>query len=83
MLTAIQCTFYSFLVLLVMYVLSCYFVFQKYMPLRKTGEEMNFTYVECLLYTFHHLANKVRNVLLFCILPCSQISYYPGFERLS
>lgn len=34
---------------------------QKYMPRKKTGEEMNFTYVECLLYTFHHLAHKVPN----------------------
>ncbi|KAK4755594.1 hypothetical protein SAY87_009351 [Trapa incisa] len=34
---------------------------KKYMPGRKTGEEMNFTYVECLLYTFHHLAHKVPN----------------------
>ncbi|KAF4388850.1 hypothetical protein F8388_019029 [Cannabis sativa] len=34
---------------------------KKYMPRRKTGEEMNFTYVECLLYTFHHLAQKVPN----------------------
>ncbi|KAK3039910.1 hypothetical protein RJ639_027745, partial [Escallonia herrerae] len=34
---------------------------KKYMPLRKTGEEMNFTYVECLLYTFHHLASKAPN----------------------
>ncbi|KAF5474487.1 hypothetical protein F2P56_006381 [Juglans regia] len=34
---------------------------KKYMPRRKTGEEMNFTYVECLLYTFHHLAHKVPN----------------------
>ncbi|XP_071736157.1 apoptosis inhibitor 5-like protein API5 [Rutidosis leptorrhynchoides] len=34
---------------------------KKYMPLRKTGEEMNFTYVECLLYTFHHLAQKAPN----------------------
>ncbi|KAI4296857.1 hypothetical protein L6164_036777 [Bauhinia variegata] len=34
---------------------------KKYMPLRKTGEETNFTYVECLLYTFHHLAHKVPN----------------------
>ncbi|GMN43624.1 hypothetical protein TIFTF001_012829 [Ficus carica] len=34
---------------------------KKYMPPRKTGEEMNFTYVECLLYTFHHLAHKVPN----------------------
>lgn len=34
---------------------------QKYMPRRKTGEEMNFTYVECLLYTFHHLAHKTPN----------------------
>ncbi|XP_031496834.1 apoptosis inhibitor 5-like protein API5 isoform X2 [Nymphaea colorata] len=33
----------------------------KYMPRRKTGEEMNFTYVECLLYTFHHLAHKTPN----------------------
>ncbi|XP_054778743.1 apoptosis inhibitor 5-like protein API5 [Prosopis cineraria] len=34
---------------------------KKYMSWRKTGEEMNFTYVECLLYTFHHLAHKVPN----------------------
>ncbi|XP_023518315.1 apoptosis inhibitor 5-like protein API5 [Cucurbita pepo subsp. pepo] len=34
---------------------------KKYMPGRKTGEEMNFTYVECLLYTFHHLSHKVPN----------------------
>ncbi|XP_071930547.1 apoptosis inhibitor 5-like protein API5 isoform X1 [Coffea arabica] len=34
---------------------------KKYMPIRKTGEEMNFTYVECLLYTFHHLAYKAPN----------------------
>ncbi|KAF5473018.1 hypothetical protein F2P56_009665 [Juglans regia] len=34
---------------------------KNYMPRRKTGEEMNFTYVECLLYTFHHLAHKVPN----------------------
>ncbi|XP_076903556.1 apoptosis inhibitor 5-like protein API5 isoform X2 [Bidens hawaiensis] len=34
---------------------------KKYMPRRKTGEEMNFTYVECMLYTFHHLANKAPN----------------------
>ncbi|KAL5554029.1 hypothetical protein UlMin_041430 [Ulmus minor] len=34
---------------------------KKYMPRRKTGEEMNFTYVECLLYTFHHLVHKVPN----------------------
>ncbi|KAF9588135.1 hypothetical protein IFM89_007611 [Coptis chinensis] len=33
---------------------------KKYMPKRKT-EEMNFTYVECLLYTFHHLAYKTPN----------------------
>lgn len=36
------------------------------MPARKTGEEMNFTYVECLLYAFHHLAHKVANEILFC-----------------
>ncbi|XP_042508084.1 apoptosis inhibitor 5-like protein API5 isoform X2 [Macadamia integrifolia] len=34
---------------------------KKYMPRRKAGEEMNFTYVECLLYTFHHLAHKTPN----------------------
>lgn len=38
---------------------------QKYMPGRKTGEEMNFTYVECLLYTFHHLAHKVSSFFFF------------------
>ncbi|CAA3011622.1 Apoptosis inhibitor 5 homolog [Olea europaea subsp. europaea] len=34
---------------------------KKYMPQRKAGEEMNFTYVECLLYAFHHLAHKAPN----------------------
>ncbi|XP_044461045.1 apoptosis inhibitor 5-like protein API5 isoform X1 [Mangifera indica] len=35
---------------------------KKYMPLRKTGgEEMNFTYVECLLFAFHHMAHKAPN----------------------
>ncbi|OWM77377.1 apoptosis inhibitor 5-like protein API5 [Punica granatum] len=34
---------------------------KKYMPGRKTGDEMNFTYVECLLYAFHHLAHKAPN----------------------
>ncbi|KAM3204321.1 apoptosis inhibitor 5-like protein API5 isoform X2 [Capsicum annuum] len=34
---------------------------KKYMPRRKAGEEMNFTYVECLLYTFHQLAHKAPN----------------------
>uniref|UniRef100_A0A1D1ZCQ9 Apoptosis inhibitor 5 n=1 Tax=Anthurium amnicola TaxID=1678845 RepID=A0A1D1ZCQ9_9ARAE len=34
---------------------------KKYMPRRKTGEEMNFNFVECLLYTFHHLAHKTPN----------------------
>ncbi|XP_047308172.1 apoptosis inhibitor 5-like protein API5 [Impatiens glandulifera] len=32
-----------------------------YMPRKKSAEEMNFTYVECLLYTFHHLASKAPN----------------------
>ncbi|KAL2926822.1 Apoptosis inhibitor 5-like protein API5, partial [Bienertia sinuspersici] len=36
-------------------------VLKKYMPRKRTAEEMNFTYVECLLYTFHHLASKVPN----------------------
>ncbi|MBA0811656.1 hypothetical protein Gohar_003532, partial [Gossypium harknessii] len=34
---------------------------KKYMPRRKTGEETNFTYVECLLFSFHHLAHKAPN----------------------
>ncbi|KAH9621900.1 hypothetical protein KSS87_000189 [Heliosperma pusillum] len=34
---------------------------KKYMPQKRTGEEMNFTYAECLLYTFHHLASKTYN----------------------
>ncbi|XP_073140636.1 apoptosis inhibitor 5-like protein API5 [Henckelia pumila] len=34
---------------------------KKAMPRRKAGEEMNFTSVECLLYTFHHLAHKAPN----------------------
>ncbi|KAI4368142.1 hypothetical protein MLD38_016734 [Melastoma candidum] len=34
---------------------------KKYMPRKKTGEEMNFTYVECLLYAFHHFAHKAPN----------------------
>ncbi|KAK8608055.1 hypothetical protein V6N13_023490 [Hibiscus sabdariffa] len=34
---------------------------KKYMPARKTGEETNFTYVECLLFSFHHLAHKAPN----------------------
>ncbi|KAF3609745.1 hypothetical protein DY000_02047299, partial [Brassica cretica] len=31
---------------------------KKYMPARKTGEEMNFTYVECLLYVLNHMVHK-------------------------
>ncbi|KAJ4830682.1 hypothetical protein Tsubulata_027994 [Turnera subulata] len=34
---------------------------KKYMPRRKTGEETNFTYVECLLFAFHRLAHKAPN----------------------
>ncbi|KAB5560664.1 hypothetical protein DKX38_005621 [Salix brachista] len=34
---------------------------KKYMPRRRSGEEKNFTYVECLLYAFHHLAHKAPN----------------------
>ncbi|KAL9270217.1 Apoptosis inhibitor 5-like protein [Drosera capensis] len=33
---------------------------KKHMPGRKT-EEMNFSYVECLLYAFHHLTSKASN----------------------
>uniref|UniRef100_A0A5B7BF11 Putative apoptosis inhibitor 5 n=1 Tax=Davidia involucrata TaxID=16924 RepID=A0A5B7BF11_DAVIN len=29
--------------------------------IRRKIEELNFTYVECLLYTFHHLAHKTPN----------------------
>lgn len=34
---------------------------QKYMVRRKI-EEVNYTCIECLLYTFHHLAHKVRDI---------------------
>lgn len=34
-------------------------VLQKYMPGKKV-DDINHNYVECLLYTFHHLAHKVR-----------------------
>ncbi|KAH7428147.1 hypothetical protein KP509_10G077800 [Ceratopteris richardii] len=34
---------------------------KKYMPRRKTSEEINYTFVECLLYTFHQLASKTPN----------------------
>ncbi|KAK8546789.1 hypothetical protein V6N13_093832 [Hibiscus sabdariffa] len=36
-------------------------LFKKYMPRRKTSEETNFTCVECLLFSFHHLAHKAPN----------------------
>lgn len=32
---------------------------QKYMPRKKVSEELQSTYVECLLYAFHELAHKV------------------------
>jgi len=34
---------------------------KRYMPQKKTGEELNFTFVECLLFTFHQLAHKTPN----------------------
>ncbi|MCO5559648.1 hypothetical protein L7F22_013249 [Adiantum nelumboides] len=34
---------------------------KKYMPKRKTNEEFNYTFVECLLYIFHQLASKTPN----------------------
>ncbi|KAK9714600.1 hypothetical protein RND81_06G106300 [Saponaria officinalis] len=34
---------------------------KKYMPRKKIGEEINVTFVECLLFMFHHLASKVPN----------------------
>ncbi|CAA6672952.1 unnamed protein product [Spirodela intermedia] len=34
---------------------------KKFMSRKKAGEGMNFSYVECLLYTFHHLAHKTPN----------------------
>ena len=33
---------------------------QKYMSRKKTTEELESTYVECLLYAFHELAHKVQ-----------------------
>ncbi|KAF6158430.1 hypothetical protein GIB67_022027 [Kingdonia uniflora] len=34
---------------------------KKCMARRKTGEDYNFDFVECLLYTFHHLSHKTPN----------------------
>lgn len=34
---------------------------KRYMPRRRTSEEFNYTFVECLLYTFHQLAHKTPN----------------------
>lgn len=34
---------------------------KKYMPKRKTNEDFNYTFVECLLYTFHQLSSKTPN----------------------
>lgn len=56
------------------YSLSIFFL-QKNMPRRKTGEEFNFTYVECLLYTFHHLAHKV--------LYCQSTSFVNTYEPIN
>ncbi|KAG0590732.1 hypothetical protein KC19_1G122500 [Ceratodon purpureus] len=36
-------------------------ILKKYMPQKKTTEELQSTYVECLLYTFHELAHKSPN----------------------
>lgn len=62
--------------------------FQNYMPRRKTGEEMNFTYVECLLYSFHHLAHKVADFLLICFVNllafdrcCAKLTYSTLLDR--
>jgi hypothetical protein len=34
---------------------------KKYVPRKKTGEELNYTFVECLLFIFHQLAHKTPN----------------------
>ncbi|XP_078428303.1 apoptosis inhibitor 5-like protein API5 [Wolffia australiana] len=34
---------------------------KNFMTRKKAGETLNFSYVECLLYTFHHLAHKTPN----------------------
>ena len=56
--------YYLFLPFLINFMDSLFtFPQQKHMVRRKI-EEMNFTYIECLLYIFHHLAHKV-SILLF------------------
>lgn len=40
---------------------SILFLLKKYMPKKKTTEEVNYSFVECLLYTFHQLASKTPN----------------------
>jgi hypothetical protein len=44
--------------------ISC--IVQKYMPRKKTSEELQSPYVECLLYAFHELAHKVRIQIFIC-----------------
>jgi hypothetical protein len=53
--------FFSAFVIIFAYFWSFCLLFvllQKYMPGKKV-EDINHNYVECLLYTFHHLAHKV------------------------
>ena len=38
-----------------------YLCLQKFVPRKKTGDEIKFGSVECLLYTFHQLAHKVSS----------------------
>lgn len=49
------CCYKPFLTMTFFWSLS---ISQKYMVRRKI-EEINFTFIECLLYAFHHLAHKV------------------------
>ena len=44
--------------------LLCCLLIISYMPKRKTIDEFNYTFVECLLYTFHQLANKVSIMVI-------------------
>jgi hypothetical protein len=49
---------------------------KKYVPRRKTGEELNYTFVECLLFIFHQLAHKVNLSFYTCRLDIQDLSVW-------
>jgi hypothetical protein len=48
---------------------------KKFIPRKKTGDEITFAYVECLLYTFHQLAHKVTACDFLELVGCLSFGY--------